>query len=75
MSATEGVDYEYIREIVREEIQRKSMSKAARDLLWVIANGPTHNGMTMWASKHNVQLQAGGDLQDRVKFAAREVSK
>lgn len=45
------------------------------DLLQLLANGATHNGLTLWAAKHGITLQAGGDLQDRVKLAARAVSK
>lgn len=47
---------------------------SAKDFIELLANGVTHNGLTLWASKHGITLQAGGDLQDRVKLAARAVS-
>lgn len=51
------------------------MKKPAQELLQLLASGVTHNGLTMWAYKHKIILQSGGGLQDRIKYAAREVSK
>jgi hypothetical protein len=48
---------------------------AATELLQIIAKGVTHNGLTLWASKHGINLQAGGQLYDRIRMAARSVSQ